>query len=303
MTETPFFCSELTREAGTQQIGSAQTVKLWFLVEYPRAYGAQAVEDFWRDEFVGVDHKPLSAHPDSRFQMIKRKESEQKENFTLFVSVADELQPRLYAFRLQKYPDLLTLDIPALLTNDSKYDAQRRSEPLYLICTNGKRDQCCAKYGVVFYREMLKCAGDSVWQSSHLAGHRFAATMAVFPHGLYYGQLSSSEAQTVVELSERSSVYYEKLRGRVCYSREAQIADYYLREATDTRSLAAFKLLEINKWDGGVWSARFQAVETDLVHHVEFAQSESAWETFTSCDADAPKRDTVYRLLKHEIVE
>ncbi|MFN8371483.1 MAG: sucrase ferredoxin [Anaerolineae bacterium] len=303
MADTAFLCSELTREAGTQQFGSAQIAKLWFLIEYPRPYGAQAIEDFWRDEFAGVDHTPLSAYPASRFQLIKRKESEQKADFTLFAAVADELQPRLYEFRLHTYHDLLTLDVPALLAGDAKYDSARRDTPLYLVCTNGKRDQCCAKHGVAFYHEVLKRAGEAAWESSHIGGHRFAATMIVFPYALYYGQVSAAEVQTIIELTERGSVYYEKMRGRACYTREAQVAEYYLRDATGVRALAAFKLLHITRNEDSVWTARFQALESALVHRVEFEQSDSSWEVYASCADAAPKRDFVYRLLHHGVEE
>jgi hypothetical protein len=303
MTDIPFLCSELTREAGTQQIGSAQNIKLWFLIEYPRPYGAQAIEDFWRDEFAGVDHTALSALPESRFQLIKRKESSPQAEFTLFVAVTDEMQPRLYEFRMAKYHDLLTLDMPALLSGDVRYEPMRRSEPLYLVCTNGKRDACCAKHGTAFYHEMLKRAGDAVWQSSHIGGHRFAATMIAFPYGVYYGQVSPSEAQTIIELTQHGGVYYEKMRGRVCYNTQAQVADYYVREATGTRSLSAFKLLDMKKGEDREWMAHFEATEDGLVHLIQFAQSESVWERYTSCDAQAPKRDAVYRLLRHTIVD
>jgi hypothetical protein len=303
MTDTPFFCSELTREAGTQQIGSAQVAKLWFLVEYPRPYGAQAIDDFWRDEFAGVHHTALSSYPESRFQLIKRKESEQKGNCKLFVGVADELQPRLYEFHLSTYHDLLTFDVPALLAGDAQYESARRREPLFLVCTNGKRDQCCARYGVVFYNEMRKRVGDDLWQCSHIGGHRFAATMISFPYGVYYGQVSPSEAQTIIELTQRGGVYYEKMRGRACYSRESQVAEYYLRDETEERSLVAFRLSDITKDDSGVWTAHFEGIEDGLMHRVKFAQSESSWETFTSCADAKPKRDIVYRLLRHEVIE
>ena len=37
------------------------------------------------------------------------------------------------------------------------------------------------------------------WESSHLGGDRFAATMIVLPHGLYYGRVPTADAETIVD--------------------------------------------------------------------------------------------------------
>ncbi|NWF70282.1 MAG: hypothetical protein HXY40_14445 [Chloroflexi bacterium] len=302
MTQPSLMCSQLAHEAGTQQFGSAQHIKIWFLLEYAQPFGANAIDDFWAQEFAGIDHKRLSAFPDSRWQLIKQQESKSSEAITLFVAVTDEVQPRLYQFKLRRYDEILQLDAEALLRGASEFERARHSAPLFLVCTNGKRDPCCAKHGLPLYHEMHKHGGGAVWQSSHIAGHRFAATMICFPHGIYYGQVAPSEAYTVIELYRAGQMYYEKLRGRACYPRAAQVAEYYLRAESRNRALDAFRLLDIRQDADQTHVARFESQEHGhLIHRVQFVESASAWETYPSCDAAVPRRDSVYKLLKYEV--
>ncbi|HEU5385864.1 MAG TPA: sucrase ferredoxin [Streptosporangiaceae bacterium] len=45
-----------------------------------------------------------------------------------------------------------------------------------LVCTNGKRDRCCAVRGRPVAAAIADATGWDTWESSHLGGHRFAAT-------------------------------------------------------------------------------------------------------------------------------
>lgn len=290
-------CSQFARDLAVQRMGSAQTVRLWLLIEYPRAWGAKAVEDFWRDEFPAADTTRLSAHPDARTLLIKRAEKP-SDDFAVFVAVADELAPRLYALRLRSYADLLALDPGAFLAGDPALEPQRRSVPLFLTCTNGKRDQCCARYGVALHNALRAAAGDAAWQCTHVTLHRFAATGICFPHGLFYGQVEPSEAQALVEHYTRGAMYTERARGRACYGREAQVAEIFLREQTGVRALDAFRLLDVRAVEETRYQARFMSQADRRTHVVEFSAVPSAWETYASCDAAAPRRDTVYTLLR-----
>jgi hypothetical protein len=291
-----FQCSALAHELDVQQIGSAPTVRYWFLIEYARAWGAQAVEDFWRVEFASVDHTPLSAYPQSRWLLIKRSEKPTSQ-VRFFVVDADEKQPCLYEFTLNSYADLLTLDLTGVF--NGAYEMYRRESPLFVTCTNGRRDPCCAKFGAVLYPHLARIAGESAWQCSHIGGHRFAATGVCFPHAIYYGGLAPEEASTLVRMYREGEIYFERSRGRASYSREAQVAEQFLREQTGERRLNAFTLDQVHQ-EGQHWHIQFSGRD-GKTHHIHFLQAESAWETYTSCDAEQPKRDLTYTLLDYQV--
>ena len=61
-----------------------------------------------------------------------------------------------------------------------------------LVCTNAKRDACCAVRGRPL---AARCAAErpgQVWEASHLKGHRFAPTALVLPTGQVLGRLTPS---------------------------------------------------------------------------------------------------------------
>ena len=62
-------------------------------------------------------------------------------------------------------------------------------EPLYLVCTHGKHDPCCAQRGRPVTAALAAARPGRVWQASHLGGCRFAPTVLVLPLGLMYGRV------------------------------------------------------------------------------------------------------------------
>lgn len=54
-------------------------------------------------------------------------------------------------------------------------------EPILLVCTNGKRDRCCAIKGGAVARSLAQRFPGRVWEATHLGGHRFATTTLSLP--------------------------------------------------------------------------------------------------------------------------
>ena len=110
-----------------------------------------------------------------------------------------------------------------------------------------------------------RCAGDrsrtrwprgfteQTWESSHLGGDRFAATMIVLPHGLYYGRVSPTDAVTVVDRYLEGEIVEEFYRGRSSLSNVVQAAQSFARDATgDFRIGALAPLREERTGEGSV---------------------------------------------------
>ena len=70
---------------------------------------------------------------------------------------------------------------------------------MLLVCTHARHDQCCAVRGRPVAQALARAFPDETWESSHLGGDRFAATMILLPHGLYYGRVPTADAAAIVE--------------------------------------------------------------------------------------------------------
>ncbi|HET7691080.1 MAG TPA: sucrase ferredoxin [Nocardioidaceae bacterium] len=118
------------------------------------------------------------------------------------------------------------------LTSLTPYDGR-----LYLVCTHGRHDACCAELGRPLWQALADTAPEETWQVSHIGGDRFAANVLVLPDGLYYGRLSSADARRLVAADRAGRVDLAHLRGRCRYPFAAQAAEVFLRtELRETRA-------------------------------------------------------------------
>ena len=104
-----------------------------------------------------------------------------------------------------------------------------RADPLYLVCTHGRHDVCCAERGRPLWKAAHAVAPEHTWQSSHLGGDRFAGNLLVLPAGLYYGRVAPESAAGVVAAHERGELDLAHLRGRSSLPFAAQAAEILLR--------------------------------------------------------------------------
>ncbi len=98
-------------------------------------------------------------------------------------------------------------------------------------CTDGKHDNCCAKFGFAAYTALTQKAAKRpanwhIWESSHLGGHRFAATALTFPHAFMLGRMPAGETMASVlgalEAGQPPMDYY---RGNGFLDPVSQLAD------------------------------------------------------------------------------
>lgn len=222
---SPILCADFSRQANSPLFGTASQVEVWLLLEYTRPWGKKATDD---NELPFAVQTWLStqteAIPHSRLQFIRQNNSD---SLTFFVAVASDT-PRLYRLQLPSYEALLELDLAGMVAGSSKLDSLLQTEPIYLVCTNGKRDLSCAKYGRALYDAFDQLVGAHVWQTTHIGGHRFAGTAVVLPSGLTYGYLFAEDAAPLVEATRQNRIWLAKLRGRAMYTEPIQAAEYFL---------------------------------------------------------------------------
>jgi hypothetical protein len=218
------YCSESNR--GEPLLGTADTVDVWLCLEYRPVWKAKAVTDnalssrirAWLEGTMSaLAGKGLKARP----QLIRQPEVD-RDDTRLLVCASG----RAFEFGGVGYEFLLGLDLAELITSDSLGELGRElREPRYLVCTNGQRDLCCARFGLPTYHALKERVGDRAWQVTHLGGHRFAPNVLVLPSACLYGRVDAEQVDAFLASTEAGRIDFARLRGRTCYAPIIQAAE------------------------------------------------------------------------------
>jgi hypothetical protein len=166
---------------------------------------------------------------------IRRRERRSADGIHVYWASSTEHATSLSAAVVEDYRELLELTFDA--------PGHDPAHPLLLVCTHGKHDACCAKYGVPLYEAIREVVDDSwVWQSSHVGGDRFAGNLVCLPDGLYYGRVSPGDAWTVIDEHLGGRIQLDFYRGRSCYPFHVQAAERAVREAAAAYGVGELEL-------------------------------------------------------------
>lgn len=278
--------------AGEPQVATAPRAAVWLLLEYSAPWGAKALEESTLPpavkNFLDEQGKLI---PFSRFQFIKRETT--GKGITFYAARTSLNAPFLYRFQLDAYEDLLTLDLPKLVSAHSEHTMS--DERLLLVCTNGKRDAACAKYGLPLYNALRQQTGVSVWQTTHVGGHRFAATMVCLPHGVMYGRVAPEQASAVADSYSNNQLLLDCYRGCSSYDAPTQAAEDYLRRLTAETRLDAFQLIAVTAEGDGSWTVQFQTRD-GLTYNLRVRALKSEFTVYESTRNEEPNMVTLYQV-------
>ena len=196
-----FRCSFASGEDGEPIIGTAPTDTEILLVESPGPWGRDAVTDN-RLPVVVRDH--LGAL-DLKVFLLRRYDGSSGPGTRVFLARATDDGYDVRGTVLDRPEDLLGLDLPAMAAYDG---------PLWLVCTNGKRDRCCAELGRPIAGLLSQEWPEGTWETTHLGGHRFSGTLLALPSGITLGRLDTSTALAACEAVQRGEVPAGVVRGR-----------------------------------------------------------------------------------------
>jgi len=243
---------------------TASRVDTWILIEYRGLWAHDAVDG---STLSGALKAHLVAErvrlPHARILFVRRSERRSGDGVLAFFARSTSSERELRCIELERHDDLIGLD---LATAGHSVD-----HPLFLVCTHGKHDRCCAKFGRPLYDTVREQVEDGwVWQSSHVGGDRFAGNVVVLDDGVYYGRVEPSDAWPVVEAALVRRVHLPLYRGRSSYGFAAQAAEIAVREATSLLGLDDVHVRSI-AGDGDGWRADVDAAGTgfDVDVHVE----------------------------------
>lgn len=191
-------CSANRLAIGEPIAGTAPYARLWILLEQPGPWGRSALVESHLPSHVGRALSELAEALPIRVGLIRavgaHADGHAKAR-TLLVARTDADHTWLAAQLItdvEALPD--ELDVAALLASDELPDTVP-GVPLpspvstSLVCTNAKRDQCCAVVGRPLAASMAAAARPDagVWETSHTGGHRFAPTFVSLPDGYLFG--------------------------------------------------------------------------------------------------------------------
>ena len=157
-----------------------------------------------------------------------------------------------------------------LLAGATLEDGEPFEGPLFLACTHSTRDPCCARKGLPMHRA-LASHGAAVWHASHLGGHRFAATLAILPAGIWLGRVTPEDAPAIIAAAREDRFPVELVRGRAGRPAAAQAAELAVRREY---GLEALDDVDVEAVDGdvvhlagaaGSWTVRVRHEPTGIV--------------------------------------
>jgi len=277
--EKEFFCSDLAREYEVPLIASATRGDIWFLIEYTGAWGPKALEESEISEDAKQYLSGFNVDGNRvRILLIRQDSSKQRQGITFFIGQTSVLEPRLYEYHLDDYSDILNIDLSWLHSEREGGSANLRDTPIFLVCTNGRRDKCCALYGPNVYQALSEEAGDAVWQSSHIGGHNQAPIMLFFPHGVNYGRAMPADARRLLSEYQKNNIVLAHYRGRVGYETHLQAAEHFWREQTGILELPGLRIDTVSQVDEDQWDLAVCSVTGDKAVRVRIVRR---WSDFS----------------------
>lgn len=198
----PGNCSLTWDAAADPAWGTASPATFWVAMEQRGPWGHKALTQSRLDADLGSRLEKGAAAAGGRALLIRdaaRERHSPDDGYPRRVYVASGMptaSPWLLTGEHRVAADVAELPFEAIARGDR--DAVLAAapwlrptlEPVLLVCTNSKRDACCALRGRPLVEALAPVFPGRVWECSHTGGHRFAPTGLVLPHGLTFGRAS-----------------------------------------------------------------------------------------------------------------
>ncbi|MEV5483945.1 MULTISPECIES: sucrase ferredoxin [Streptomyces] len=227
-------CATASRESAESLTATAATARTWLLIEQTGPWGSQALTNSHLDPDVGRALEAATEGTGVRVALIRRPGRHADCHGTsqrrMFLAHTAPGRTWIRTTTVTDPRAALGLDFTALGAGEHHHLWEPYiGEPLVLVCTNGKRDRCCALLGRPLAAE-LAAGGTEAWEVTHIGGHRFSPTLVVLPYGYAYGRASAPLVKEAVEAARDGRITIDHCRGRSAWGRPGQAADLAVRE-------------------------------------------------------------------------
>ena len=225
------FCSVMTRQTGEPLAGTAPFAKHFVFITWPKKY--------WQYEAL----KSKGGFPEGLKEWMNT-QSKISGKISIRLVSTKELTNKsadIYVYPEKiHYSNILPEEILGVLMShflkkgNSENIVKSIERDHILVCTHGRHDKCCAKFGKELADNLRMQVKDreeniEVFDSSHLGGHRFAPIIIDFPTGRAYGQLTTKEIPDYLESRKQGMVYAPAYRGSVFLPELLQVAEAYVQ--------------------------------------------------------------------------
>jgi hypothetical protein len=295
------FCSAISRARGEPLTATASRIDHWLLVEYRGAWARDVLgQSLFSRELKAHLRAQLAALTHARLLFVKRPERRSQTGRHVFFGSSRPGRERLFELEVEHQDDLRGFDFAAALAGDGG-GARSLGGPLFVVCTHGKRDRCCALHGRPLY-DALRHAADSsrVWQATHVGGDRFAGNVVVLPEGLYYGRVEPDDIEGLLAAHAAGNVDLERYRGRSTYSFSVQAAEYAIRESERLVRIDDLAFVGAASMKGGDRRARFRTPD-GAIHEVDVTATHLDEPAYLTCDSAEPKRARRCAVTAHRV--
>lgn len=237
--------------------GTASRVDNWLLVEYRGLWSRDALGGSGlSDQVKAALRAQIAALAPAKLLFVRRRERRDREGLAVFFARSEPGGELLTRWHVRGYEELVGLDLVAAAPPGAPVD-----HPLFLVCTHGKHDRCCARHGRPLYDALVDQAEeDWVWQTTHIGGDRFAGNVVILPEGLYYGRVRPEEAWTVLDEHLERRIYLERFRGRSTEPFAVQAAELALRERAELTGIDDVRVEEARRGENA-WEVRLRGAD------------------------------------------
>jgi hypothetical protein len=224
-------CSLRSLAADEPLAGTASTIRRWLLVTHDGPWGRDGLVDARLPDGVGQALHELGRRTTARVLLIRRNartpEPDRVRGRVLCFAI-DTRDAWLGRRDLDRIEDAVTLDPRA------RRDFEPSSGPVFVVCTHGRRDPCCAERGRPLAEALAAAAPAAAWESTHVGGDRFAGNVVAFPHGVTFGRVEPNEAAAIVGAHREGRIGpIHRYRGRTSDPFDVQAADAAIRSRHD----------------------------------------------------------------------
>jgi hypothetical protein len=289
-------CATLSRALTEPLYGTASRVRGWVLLEQPGPWGREAVTESRLDRDLArtLDRKAADAH--LRLLLIRRAGRGTGRPHACFVAHTSRAGRWLERRQLDDPAELLELDMAKVVAGERPGFGEAATDPVYLVCTNGRHDRCCATYGRPAALTLAASHGELVWESSHVGGDRFAGNLVCLPGGHYFGRVGPDEAELVVGLHRKGVIDLDHYRGCCVDPPVVQAAEWFARARTGLRGVGDLDLAGRERLDGDLHEVRFRRPGGPVVA-VRLRAARTAEPRLLTCHSTRPEPPLTFDLL------
>ena len=275
-------CSAISRGRAEPLTATASRVARWLLVEHRGAWGPQSVPSSRMPKEVARRLAETAAADGARLLLVRRPAGVPCEDGRWVFSVDSRPgHERVLARHVENDTELLDLS-PADPSGWAPYDGE-----LYLVCTHGRHDRCCAVRGRPVAQALAAQHPERTWESSHVGGDRFSANVVVLPEGLYLGQIEAGTAVHVIAELAEGRLPPGHVRGRSSLPLPTQAAQHFAREALGRWGTDELGVVSQEGAGADAWRVRLAAPDVEVV--VRYDRGAEREHHLLTCDADQAK--------------